>query len=72
MLLKSSLSSLSILITSVLNPASDRLLISVLFISFPGVLSVVSLRPYFFVSSIWQPSSVYFYALGRASFFFPL
>ena len=38
MLLKFSLSSLSILITSVLNSASDRLFIYILFSSFSGVL----------------------------------
>ena len=37
-LLRSSLNSLSILITSVLNSASDRLLFSTLFSYFPGVL----------------------------------
>ena len=60
MLLMSSLSYLSILINSVLNSASDRLLIFVLFNSFSGVLIC------FFVS-FWQPPCVYFYVLGRAA-----
>ena len=66
MILPYSISSLSILITSVLNSASDRLAISVLLSSFSGVCSVLSFGPYFFVSSIWQPPHIYFCVLGRA------
>ena len=53
MLLRSSLNPLSILITSVLNYARNRLLVSILFSSFSGVLICsfilghVSLSPYF-------------------------
>ena len=56
MLLRSSLSSVSTLTNSVLNSASDRLEISVLFsFLFLGFCSVLSFGQYFFVSSIWQP-----------------
>ncbi|KAF6088476.1 hypothetical protein HJG60_008301 [Phyllostomus discolor] len=65
MLLRSSLSFLSIFTTSVLNSASDRLHISILFSSFSGVLSFA---PCFFVSSFWQPPCVCFYVLGRPAF----
>ena len=64
-LLRSSLSSLSILITSVLNSASGRLFISISFSSFSEVL--ISFGPCFFVSSFWQPPCVCFYVLGRAA-----
>ena len=47
MMLRPSLSSLSILITSVLNSLSERLLISILLSSFSGVLGHVSLSPHF-------------------------
>ena len=67
MLLQFSLSSLSILITSVLNSASDRLFIYILFSSFSGVWSVLSFGPCFFISSFWQPPCVCFYVLERAA-----
>ena len=59
----SSLSSLSILITSVLNSAPDRFLISIFFflVLFPESWSVLSFGPCFFVSSFWQPPCVCFY-----------
>ena len=65
MLLRSSLSSLSILITSVLNSASGRLLTSILFIFFLEFCSVLSFGQCFFVS-FWQPTCVCFYVLGRS------
>ena len=61
------MNSLSILITSVLNSASDRLLISISFIFFLEFYSVFSFGPYFFVSLFWQPSCVCFCVLGRAA-----
>ena len=61
------MSSLSILITSVLNSASDRLVISISFSSFPGVLLCSFIGPYFFVSLIRQPPCVCFCVLGRAA-----
>ena len=67
MILRSSLSYLSILITSVLNSASNRLLSSISFSSFSGVWILPSCGPYFFVSSFWQPPCVCFYILGRAT-----
>ena len=71
MLLRSSLSSLSILITSILNSVY-RLFFSILFSSFSGVFySVLSFGLCFLVSSFWQPTlsprfGVCFYVLGRA------
>ena len=67
MLLTYSMSALSILITSVLNFVSDRLVISISFNSFLKFCSVLSIGPYFFVSSIWQPPCVCFCILGRAA-----
>ena len=67
MVLKYSVISLSILITSVLNSVSNRLLISILFSSFSGFWSALSFGPYFFVSSFWQSACVCFYVLGRAA-----
>ena len=61
------LSSLSILITSVLNSASGRLLVSTLLSSFSEFCSVLSFGPCFLVSSFWQPPCVCFYILGRAT-----
>ena len=60
MLLSSSLSSLSILITSVLNSTSHRLLISILCSSFSGVL-ICSLIWAMFLCSFWPPPCVCFY-----------
>ena len=65
--MRSSLSSLSILITSVLSSASDRFPLSILISSFSGVLNCFSLGPFFFVSSFWRPPCVYFYVLGRTT-----
>ena len=67
MLLRSSLRSFSILVTSVLNSASDRLLISISF-SFLEFSSVLSFGSCFF-AYFWQPLSVCFYVLGRAAKF---
>ena len=52
--------------TSNLNCASDRLLISISFSSFSGFLFSFSFGPYFFVS-FWQPPCVCFCVLGRAA-----
>ena len=60
----SSLNSLSVLVPSVLNSASDRLLTS-MFSSFSGVLSCALLGTYFFVSSFWFPLCVCFCVLVR-------
>ena len=65
-LVKPSLSSLSILITSILNSAFDRLLISISFSSFSGVL-ICSFTWAMFISSFGQPPCVCFYVLGRAA-----
>nr|KAF6435824.1 hypothetical protein HJG63_012547 [Rousettus aegyptiacus] len=59
------LSSLSTLITSILNSASGRLLISILFSSFPELCFVLSFRSYF-LSSHFGCLPVCFYVLGRA------
>ena len=67
MLLKVSLTSLCILITSVLNSASCSLLVSILFNSFLEFCSVLSFGPCYFVSSFWQPLCVCFYVFGRAA-----
>ena len=67
MLLPYSTSSLTILITSVLNSASDRLTISICLVLFLGFCSVLSFEPYFFVSLVWQPPCVHFCVLGRAA-----
>ena len=64
--LKYPVSSWRILITSVLNSASDRLFITISFRSFLEFCSALSIGPYFFVSSIWQPPCVCFCVLGRA------
>ena len=57
-----SIISVSILITSVLNSASDRLAISFLLsFFFLEFWSVLSFGTYFFVSSIWQPPCVFVY-----------
>nr|KAF6469778.1 hypothetical protein HJG59_011139 [Molossus molossus] len=64
MLLRSLLSSFSILITSTLNSASVRFLIFVLFSSFPRVL-IFHLVHVSFVSSFWLPPCVCFYVLSR-------
>ena len=61
------MNSLNILITSVLNSASDRLALSTLFSSFSGCCSFFSFGLYFFVSSIWQPPCVCFCVLGRTA-----
>ena len=66
MLLRSSLSSLRILITSVLSSVSDRLLIFILFSSFSGVLICCFIWA-MFLCSFWQPPCVCFYVLGRAA-----
>ena len=66
MLLRSSLSSLSILVTSVLNSASDRLLISILFSSFGGAL-IYSFIWAMFLCSFWQPSCVCVFVLWGAA-----
>ena len=67
MLMKYQLSSLSIyIITSVLNCASNRLLISILFSSFFVVL-LGSFIWAIFLCSFWQPPCVCFYILGRAA-----
>ena len=63
----SSINSLDILINSVLNSASGRLVISILFSSCAGFYSVLSFGPYFFFSSIWQPPCVCFCVLGRTA-----
>ena len=65
-LLRFSLRSLGILITSVVNSVPSRLLVSILFISFSGVL-FSSLIWNGFVSSLWQPPCVCFYVLGRTA-----
>ena len=65
--LKYPMSSWSILIASVLNCASDRLLITISFSSFSGVLFSLSFWIYFFVSSCWQPPCVGFCVLGGAA-----
>ena len=57
------LSSLSILITNVLNAASEKLLISISFSSFSGVWSDLS----FGHVAFWQLPCVCFYVLGRAA-----
>ena len=62
-----SISSLSVLITTVLNCASDRLAIFVRLVLFLGFCSALSFGPCFFVSSIWQPPCVCFCVLGRAA-----
>ena len=67
MLLRSSLSSLSILISSVSNSVSDTLFISILFSIFLEFWSVASSGPCFFVSSFWQPPCVCSYVLGRVA-----
>ena len=67
LLRSSSLSSLSNPITSVLNSASDRLLISISLAFFLKSCSVLSFGPCFFVSSFWQPPCFCFYVLGRAA-----
>ena len=67
MLLRSFLSSLSILIISVLFSASRRLLVSIFLVIFLEFSSVLSLEPCFFVSSFRQPPCVCFYVLGRAA-----
>ena len=66
MLWRSSLRSLSILITSVLRSISDRLLITILFSSFSGVLICYFIWA-MFVSSLRQPFCVCFYTLGSAA-----
>ena len=58
---------LSILITSVLNSASDRLLISIFLVPFLEFWPVLSFGSCFFVSSFWQPPCGCFYVLGRAA-----
>ena len=67
MLLPYSVSSLSTLITSVLNSWSDRCVISISFSLFLEFCSVLSLGPYFFASSICQPLYVCFCVLSRAA-----
>ena len=67
MLLLYSMSSLSNLITSVLNSASHGWLYPFCLVLFLGFYSVLSFGPYFFVSSIWQPPCVCFCVLGRAA-----
>ena len=66
MLLRSSLNALSTPITSVLNSASDRSIISIcsFFLEF---WSVFLFGPCFFVFSFWQPPCVCFYVLDRAA-----
>ena len=66
-LLSHSASALSILITSVLNSASDSWLSPFCLGFFQGFCSVLSFGPYFFVSSIWQPPCICFSVLGRAA-----
>ena len=62
-----SVSSLSILITSVLNSASDSWLSPFCLVLFLGFCSVLSFGPYFFASSIWLPLCVCFSVLHRAA-----
>ena len=64
---KFSLSCLSILITSILNPVSGRLIVSTLFSSFLEFCSILSFRICFFVSSFWLPLCTFFYLLGRSA-----
>ena len=63
----SSLSLLSILITSVWNSTSSKLLVCILFSYFLEFCSVLSLGTCFFVSSFQHPPRVAFYLLGTAA-----
>ena len=59
-----------ILITSAFNPASDRLLVSIVYLFiylFFEFCSVLLFGPYFFVSLIWQPPCVCFCVSYRAA-----
>ena len=62
-----SVSSRSILITSILNSACDRLAIFFCLVLFLVFCSFLSFGLCFFVSSIWQPPCVCFCVLGRAA-----
>ena len=66
------LSSLSILITSILNSMSSNYLSPFCLVLFMEFCSVLSFGPRFFVSSFWLPPCVCVYVLGGTAMSFEL